>query len=76
MGEGVSKIIIPHRLGFKPKDIIITAAIPDYNAGANAHPSIKLLFDDKDFNDKTIAIEVDQPCTIRMFAGSYEEIKR
>lgn len=35
-----SKVIIPHRLGFKPKDIIITAAIPDYAQGANAHPSV------------------------------------
>lgn len=68
-----NKIIIPHRLGFKPKDIIITAAIPLYSEGANDHPRIKILFDDDDFNDKTIAIEVDQPCELRMFAGAYEE---
>ena len=68
-----SKIIIPHRLGFKPKDIIITAAIPTPEDGATAHPNVKILFNDKDFNEKTIAIEVDQPCTLRMFAGSYEE---
>lgn len=72
----MSKIIIPHKLGFKPKDIIITAAVPDMSSGATDHPNIKILFDDKDFNDKTIAIEVDQPCTIRMFAGSYEEGKK
>lgn len=68
------KLVIPHNLKFKPTDVIVSAIIP--TEGATRVANVKVLYHDKDFNEKTIAIEVDQPCKIRCFAGSYEEKKK
>lgn len=69
-----TKIVIPHNLKFIPTDVIISAIIPQ--PGATRVANVRVLYNDKDFNNKTIAVEVDQPCKLRVFAGSYEEKKR
>lgn len=69
-----TRMVIPHRFGFIPKDVIVSGISLEPNA--LDIPKIKILYNDPDFNAKTIAIEVDQPCKIRMFVGSYEEKKK
>lgn len=71
-----TKLVIFHGLGFTPKDVVFSSIIPIYEKGALAFPKVIFLANDKDTNAKTIAIEVDQPCKIRMFVGSYEEKKK
>jgi hypothetical protein len=61
--EGKTDYKYPHRLGYIPKDIIVT----------NTSDNEAVVFKYDDFTREHFYMDVSGACTVRFFAGTYRE---
>lgn len=60
----IGATVYPHRLGFRPKDIIVTSI----------SNSESVIFDYDSFTSENLYLTASGACTVRFFAGSYTEM--
>jgi hypothetical protein len=62
-----AEISVPHRLGFKPKDLILSSAM-----AADDGDQMAVTFNYKDTNNTNIVLSTAEAGTIRFYAGTYD----
>lgn len=60
--QAVTDEKLPHKLGFTPKDIILTYVVPN---------TVTVTFDYENFDSQNLVVTTSGACTFRVFAGRY-----